>query len=256
MRIVRKIINSKFTERFKRQLALKTGVYFRIKKINPTVSEFMRVAKLLNHYKITKVLDVGANTGQFAESLIDFGYKKSIVSFEPVESARIQLLKRASNYSNWELAEKTAIGNFKGTVEINVSDETVYSSIKEIKSEYTKHTSVARTVHKETVPINKLDDLSTYYSEKDILFLKVDTQGFEKEVLEGAENLLKQVRGIMLEVPLSVEKEIYSGVEWDFKKYFEFLSEKGFQLVSVDPVSTNYQTGFVHEVDCVYMRVD
>lgn len=93
MGLGRKIINSKLVERFKRQLVLKTGIYFRIKKVNPTVSESLRIAKLLNHFKITKVLDVGANTGQFAESIIDFGYTGKIVSFEPVESAYQSLLK-------------------------------------------------------------------------------------------------------------------------------------------------------------------
>jgi len=255
MKLTRAIINSKFIERLKRQLAIKSGIYFRLKRINPTVSEFLRIAKLLNHYNITKVLDVGANTGQFAESLIDFGYKGAIVSFEPIDTVRKQLKKRTDSYENWSIADKMAIGNHDGEIEINVSDETVFSSIKTIKPEYVKQVSAAKTTRKEQVPIAKLDSLKDrYYSDSDVLFLKIDTQGFEKEVLEGATELLKQLKGVMVEIPLVSDKEIYEDVNWDIQDYFRFFNERGFKLVSIEPVTVDSETGFVNEADCVFIR--
>jgi len=216
----------------------------------------MRTAKLLNHFGITKVIDVGANTGQFAESLIDFGYKGKIISFEPVQSAYQQLKKRAKKYKQWDVAERAAIGNMDGTVEINVSDDTQFSSIKNIKNEFLDKQHAAKIVKKETVPIYKLDSLmGKYYERGESLFLKIDTQGFEKEVVLGATELIKAVKGIKMEIPLEKEMEIYEGVEWDIIYYINYLNELGFKCMSLDAIGADRTTGIVNEVDGIFFRV-
>lgn len=255
MKLVRTIINSKPVERFKRFLAVKTGIYCRLKVLSPSVSEFMRTSVLLNHFGVTKVLDIGGNSGQFAESIIDFGYEGKIVSFEPVDVAYKSLLKRANRYSSWSVAERAAIGNFNGKVEINVSDETVFSSIKNIKSDYVDNKAAATVVRKEEVSIYTLDTLKgKYYNNDEVLFLKVDTQGFEKEVLEGATELLKIVKGVKLEIPLDKSNEIYDDVEWDLKDYIDFFTVLGFKLHSIEQLGANKKTGIVHEADVIFFR--
>lgn len=255
MNRIRAFINSKMIQRLKRFLAVKTGFYFRFKLISPSVSEFMRISYLLQHYGVTKVIDVGANTGQFAESLIDFGYKGKIVSFEPVSSAYKGLKKRANRYRDWIVAERCAIGNYVGNVVINVSDVTVFSSIKNIKQGFVASESTATVLTTEQVPIMTLDSLlGKYYDQNDVIFLKVDTQGFEKEVLEGASNLLKWVKGVTLEVPISTDKDIYEGVENDLKDYMDFFISEGFELVSIEQLGADKKTGIVHEVDVVFFR--
>lgn len=256
MKLTRRILNSKFAERFRRQLALKTGIYCRIKVLAPSVSDFLRTAKLLNHYGVTKVLDIGANTGQFAESLIDFGYKGKIISFEPVKSAYDILCSRAKKYSNWEVASRRAIGNYDGEVNINVSDDTQFSSIKSIKEEFLQNTGAAKVITQELVQISKVDSLKgEFYNDDEIVFLKIDTQGFEKEVIEGATELIKTVKGIKIEIPLVNDLEIYENVDWDIKYYFDLFYSLGFKPVSIDALGANRQTGFVNEVDCVFMRM-
>lgn len=255
MSIVKKIVNSKLVERLKRQAVLKTGIYLRLKRINPTVSEELRIALLLNHYGFSKVLDVGANTGQFAESLRDFGYKGIIVSFEPVESVHQKLSKRAAKYKDWQVAERMAIGDKDGEVIINVSQSTDFSSIKQLKSEVSKRKTAAQVDKKEKVSIHRLDTLKgKYYTEDETIFLKVDTQGFEKEVLEGGEELLKIVKGVMLEMPLDQQLEIYEGVEWSFDDYFLFFKERGFDLLSVEPVVANKEIGALSEVNGIFVK--
>lgn len=255
MKLSRKILNSKIIQRLKRNLALKSGIYCKIKVLAPTVSEEMRTAKLLNHYGITTVIDVGANTGQFAESLIDFGYKGKIVSFEPVESAYNSIKKRAQKYSQWTLAERGAIGNFDGTVDINVSDDTQFSSIKKIKEEFTDKQGAAKIVKTEKVNINKLDSLiGKYFDKNETLFLKIDTQGFEKEVIEGASELIKIVRGMKMEIPLVNDMEIYENVEWDIVYYINFMAQNGFKCLSIDAIGADRKTGIVNEVDGIFFR--
>lgn len=255
MKLTRRILNSKFAERFRRQLALKSGMYCKIKVMAPSVSDFLRTARLLNHFGVTKVLDIGANTGQFAESLIDFGYKGKIVSFEPVQSAYEILCKRAKKYSNWEVASRRAIGNYDGEVNINVSDDTQFSSIKNIKQEFLLSTDAAKVLKQELVQISTVDSLKgQFFNENDVVFLKIDTQGFEKEVIEGAKDLIKNVKGIKIEIPLVNDLEIYENVDWDIKYYFDMFYSLGFKPVSIDALGANRETGFVNEVDCIFVR--
>jgi FkbM family methyltransferase len=255
MNLTRQILNSKIIYRIKRNLALKSGIYCKLKVLAPTVSEEMRTAKLLNHYGITTVIDVGANTGQFAESLIDFGYKGKIVSFEPVESAYNSIAKRAKKYPQWTLAERGAIGNMDGTVDINVSDDTQFSSIKKIKDEFIDKQGAAKIVKTERVAINKLDSLmGKYFDKNEVIFLKIDTQGFEKEVIEGATELIKIVKGMKMEIPLVNDMEIYENVEWDIVFYINFMTREGFKCMSIDAIGADRKTGIVNEVDGIFFR--
>ena len=72
---------------------------------NPLLIEFyaasignQNLVKLLKYYDINKVFDVGANTGQFAESLFNNGYTGKIVSFEPLKEAYDTLLQKKNKY--------------------------------------------------------------------------------------------------------------------------------------------------------------
>lgn len=254
MGVIQKVLNSKTIERTRRKLALLSGVYFRLKKLSPSASEEYRTAKLLSTYKINKVIDIGANTGQFAESLIDFGYKGEIISFEPVSCAYNVLQKRAKKYSNWKIAEKCAIGNFNGKIKINVSENTLFSSIKNINKDYVSYNNDSKQISFEEVNIFTLDSLEDKYLNKnENLFIKIDTQGFEKEVLEGAKETLKYVKGIKLEIPL---RPIYNDIEWSLKEYIKFFYDNGFECLSINPVAVNNKNGIVYEVDGIFFKTD
>ncbi len=252
MSILKNIINSKFIERSKRKLALTTKIHLRLKKLSPSASEDYRMVKILQTFGFTKVIDVGANTGQFAESLIDFGYKGKIISFEPVPGAFSILEKRVQKYKNWEIAERCAVGNFNGHIDINVSENSLFSSIKKIRDDYAEYNKPAKSEYIENVKIITLDSvISEYLSEEDKTFLKIDTQGFEKEVLEGAEKFIKKVHGVKIEIPLM---PIYQDVKWEAQDIINYFYENGFQCLSLQPVAVNNKTGVVHEVDGIFVR--
>ena len=44
------------------------------------------IVQTLKHYKIDLVIDIGANEGQFAQNIIQYGYKNKIISFEPIKN--------------------------------------------------------------------------------------------------------------------------------------------------------------------------
>jgi FkbM family methyltransferase len=253
MAVVEKILNSKAMERTRRFLGMKSGVYFKLKRFSASTSTELRTQKLLEHFKIDCVLDVGGNTGQFAESLLDFGFTGKVVSFEPVSSAYAVLEKRSQKHDKWTIAERSAIGSEAGEVEIHISDNTVFSSILDIKSSYVDKKPGSRVKSSEMVPIYRLDDVVGKYADmqSERILLKIDTQGFEKHVLDGCPELLKHVQGIKIEIPLY---PIYEGVDFNFYEILDFLKERGFHPYSFNNEGVDHKIGRVNTIDGVFFR--
>ena len=252
MSLLEKVISSKIVERTKRKFSLATGFHLKLKRLSSSSSEDFRVVKILQTYDFDCVLDIGANTGQFAESLIDFGYKNKIISFEPTQSAYSTLTKRSKKYPKWEVAERCAIGNEIGEVDIHVSDNTVFSSIKAIKDDYVQYNRSSKKTHTEKVKLYTLDHFDGKYIHSNVkTFLKIDTQGFEKEVLEGAKNILPYIDGVKIEIPL---ESIYNSVDWKLPDIISYFYDKGFTCQSLQPVAVNNATGAVLEVDGIFIR--
>ncbi len=239
-------------QRTRRKLGLSSGVYLKLKRMTASPSEDLRMVKLLQTFGIDKVLDVGANTGQFAEALIDFGYKGKIVSFEPSTVAYKEIEKRARKYPNWTLAEKMAIGDTDGTVEINISKDTNFNSIKDLKSDYLEYNDQSQVVDQETVRISKIDSLEgEYFDSSESIMLKIDTQGFEQEVLDGAQNSLKYINGIKIEMPI---QPVYENVSLDVLQIINYMDQLGFRCVSLSEIGVNLNTGVVQEADGIFIR--
>jgi FkbM family methyltransferase len=75
------------------------------------------------------VFDVGANKGQFGRTLRGFGYAGTIVSFEPLSTAHARLLEAARSDPLWRVHDRCAIGRTAGETSINISANSVSSSI-------------------------------------------------------------------------------------------------------------------------------
>jgi len=250
-----KILNSRGAEKFRRFLAKNTGVYFKLKRFTASTSDDLRLVKILNWNKIDYVIDIGANRGQFAIGLLEFGYKGKIVSFEPVGDVHAELSKSAANYSNWIVAKQIAIGNANGEIEINVSDNSVFSSILEIKEAHVAQKNYSKTVKKEKVPISRLDDVIDEYVDLDKhrVLLKIDTQGYEKEVIEGARGTLSKVQGIKIEMPLT---PIYNNVGYTFYDIIDIVRDYKFMPFSFNKEGVNLETGRINTMDGLFLLED
>ena len=254
MNLLQKILQSKKIIRARRFWGKKTGLYLRFKRFTPSASEDLRNAMLFKGQGITHVIDIGANTGQFAESLYDFGYQGKVISFEPVGSAYRELQARASRYPDWLVAERCAIGSQDGEIEINVSDDTVFSSILPIKDSYVAHNRKSRILRQEKTPIYRLDSIiQQYIPEADArIMLKIDTQGYEKEVLDGASETLQRAQGLKIEIPLYA---IYEHTQFAFYDILGLTKGLGFQPFSFHVEGVDLDTGRVNTIDGVFFKV-
>lgn len=198
--------------------------------------------------EIDLVIDVGANKGQYAKEIRKSGFKGQIISFEPVQETYNHLVKVSNRDKFWDV-RKTGVGARSGTATINVSKNSVYSSFREQTSlapEFSKKSAVVLT---ETVPVIALDDLD-FGSAKSI-FLKIDTQGYEQEVLSGAHKLLSRCEGVQLELPV---EHLYADV-WSFTEAVAYMDEAGFlpaHFQTVNPIHDDPSSAI--EFDCIFRR--
>jgi FkbM family methyltransferase len=210
-----------------------------------------QLAAVLERFAITCVLDVGANRGQYGARLREAGYRGRIVSFEPLAEAHAALARRAAGDRGWQVAPRTALGERDGEVEIEVSAESDMSSIL-AQSPLLRDVSPSSTVvGQQTVPLRRLDGTAgSYLTSDDRSFLKIDTQGYEPQVLAGAGALLDRLLGIQLEMSLV---PIYDG-EQDFRTTFDQLTAAGFEPYLLLPGYFERKLARQLQVDGVFMR--
>ena len=186
---------------------------------------------------ITLVIDVGANVGQFGAWLRQNGYRGKILSFEPGRADFAILKRKAEADGNWE-AFYCGLGAESGTAVLHVSKLSVCSSFLELSAAALLHDERMAVDHTEEIAVRTLDEIEIPAAEK--VLLKIDTQGYERQVLEGGRQSLGRMAGIVMELPVI---RTYEGV-WKFHEALEFMAEAGFVPAQIQSV------GF-HTVDKV-----
>lgn len=206
--------------------------------------------QLLQRHGVQVVFDVGANAGQFGNYLRGEGYAGKIVSIEPTSGAYAKLSARAARDAAWT-ALRMALGERDGTATINVSRNSQSSSILPMLDAHLAATPQAQYVSTEDVPLRRLDTIfDDHCAAGQRAFLKLDVQGYERQVLEGAERSLARIAGIQLE---SQVVALYEG-ETLLVDMLDQMRARGFVLAGVESAFENRQTGELLSLDCLYFR--
>lgn len=228
------------------------SVGLELRRARPTHEDFPRLAHFLSGHGITDILDVGANRGQFAEDMFRVGYKGRIHSFEPIPTVHADLVKRAAAHGeNWRVFPPVAVSNARGEAQFHVSQNTASSSLKNVTSLSTdaaKESSVASTIEVKTDTLDSLVESAGVLNGAS--FLKIDVQGHEREVLEGAKRVLAAVKGVKIELSLAPLYEQQAGApELD-----DMLRGEGLECWDVVPGFRNRQSGRLLQYDAIYFR--
>jgi FkbM family methyltransferase len=222
-----------------------------IKRFNPGSSEAARLAQQLSVHQIDVVFDVGANTGQFAEYLRDAGFYGRIVSFEPSAAAHSALSKFARRDANWIVAPRMALGDHAGTITLHLAGNSASSSVLPMLPSHTSAATESRYIGSETVDLRALDSVSAdFITDTERVFLKLDVQGFEHKVLQGAERFLRRVTGIQIELSLV---PLYDGDRL-FHSMVHDLEERGYEMWSLIPGLVDPGTGRLLQLDAIFFR--
>lgn len=213
--------------------------------------ELDRRIKLIQSNNIDVILDVGANIGQYGGEMRNLGFKGRIISFEPMKDAFLKLAKNTKNDPLWDIYQ-SSLGERDGTATINIAKNSVSSSLLNNLPQLTKSAPEASYVKQEEIKIARLDTLfdSLNLSEKNV-YLKVDTQGYEEKVLEGASNSLSKIRGIQLEMSFVPS---YEGA-LTYEKLKTKLENLGFTLMAIENGFYDKKTGKQLEVDGIFYKL-
>ena len=210
------------------------------------------MADLLHRRRVDVVFDVGANTGQFASELRDAGYRGNIVSCEPLEQAHRALEEKALADDQWIIVPRCAIGASVGTVKMNVSENSVSSSVLPMLESHRAAAPSSRCVGQETVSMQTLDEVSRVHASGFKRgFLKIDTQGYEWAVLSGAQSTLKNIVAMTVETSLV---PLYEGQQL-WLEMIDRVTLAGFVVWDIQPAFTSPDGGRLLQADIVFARL-
>lgn len=236
---------NRFVKAIFRQMGLE------VHKYSALASPTAQIVCSLKKFGIDLILDVGANQGQFASGLRDGGYSGGIISFEPLSEAHRILHDLSKKDAQWRVHPRCALGDSNGEVEINISENSVSSSILPMLAYHKEAAPGSIYRGRESVPIATLDSVASgYINNSSTTFLKIDTQGFEWQVLDGARATLPNVRGILLELSLV---PLYEGQRL-WREINSRLEGEGFVLWALQPGFTDPYDGRTLQFDGIYYR--
>lgn len=222
-----------------------------VKQFNINTSERAVMQRALQHYSIDMVIDVGANTGQYALELMEAGYRGPIFSFEPIQQAFTQLKKNASRFPQWQVFP-LAVGSSIQELEINISDNLVSSSFLDVKQASIHAEPKTRYTRKEKVKMTTLDSFLGDHNLDQFRapLLKMDVQGFELEVLKGAVTILPKIKILQAElsfVPLYEGGPLY-------QEFLSRMADLDLEIYTIMPGFRDPDSGRMLQADGIFIN--
>jgi FkbM family methyltransferase len=205
---------------------------------------------IMRHHTVSSVLDVGANTGQFALQLRALGYMGRIVSFEPLHDAFRELTSNAAPDPLWE-CHNVGLADTNRVAVINVSENSYSSSLLPVSPVSLVIEPSIGYVRTEAITLRRLDDMFDQVCRPtDTVYLKIDTQGYELPVINGALASLRRIKLVQLETSFY---PVYVG-ERLAGEMIGFLGQLGFRVVSVEPGWEDPVTAELLQADVILVR--
>ena len=206
-------------------------------------------------------LDIGANTGKYTQLILD-ETKSNVISFEPLKEAFKDLKNIEKVYPERLKVFNYAVGDKNEFLDLNTSNN------KSEKATFSKYTDKLTFYEQEnSTKINtEVITLDTFFKnnpklieEKELDFIKIDTEGFELEVIIGAKNLIKKKKPKFIQLEFNWHQLFKRQTMYEFSKFLEGydlyqLLPFGKKLIRVDPIRP--ETNIFHLSNFVYIRKD
>ncbi|MBI5450833.1 MAG: FkbM family methyltransferase [Gammaproteobacteria bacterium] len=195
------------------------------------------------------ILDVGANVGQFAVAAARFYPQARIYSFEPVPDCIAALRSNTAQLANVTVIA-LALGEVEGQAAMHVNRHRHSSSLLPMTQQHLHAFPDAQEEGIESIRVSTLDEQTAALTLSHPCLLKLDVQGFERQVLAGGRQTLQQVDYIIVEASL---KPLYQG-EMLFMELIEFMRQFGFEFQRPLDWLKSPQTGEVLQMDALFVR--
>ena len=207
---------------------------------------------MMQRLGINLVLDVGASAGDYSAALRRSGYEGRIWSYEPLREAFGLLEKAAASDPLWRTIN-SGCGATAGSATIHVAKNSCSSSLLPMHDLHLANAPESEYIAQEMISVCSLDDsVMPSLSAGDRLWLKIDAQGYEAEVLRGATRLMPHVSALEIElslVPL-YQRQLLIG------EMISTLYQLGFRMIGVSPkpVFSEPETGYALQIDGIFVK--
>ncbi len=203
----------------------------------------------LKGMSIRTVLDIGANTGQFASQIHRLLRDATLYSFEPLEDCYNELLKRMGRIPKFH-AFNFALGDKNGEAQIFRNDFTPSSSLLPMREIHKEAFPFTKNVTTQTIKIRRLDDILSELDIVDDILVKIDVQGFEDKVILGGDRLISRASVLIVETSF---QSLYQG-QYLFDAIYDMLRQRGFRYMGGEESLKNPQDGSILACDSVFCR--
>ncbi len=212
------------------------------------------VEKVLAKLRPTVCVDVGANVGKYAALLLE-ATEARVYAFEPLAEPFEELSALARDHEDRLTAVNKGVGDTDGSTTIHFNpDATVHASI----CEQIKKIPYVTNAESREIDIVTLD---TFFGGMeafgDIGFVKIDTEGFEFEVLQGAARVLGEVRPMAVQIEYNWHQLFRSHTIYLFSEIL-----KDYSLFQLLPNRMDFRdpgdplTNIYHFSNFVFIRTD
>lgn len=219
------------------------------------IPERMHLRRFFEHFDVDCVFDVGANSGQYAAMLRDaVGFRGPVISFEPIPELADQLKADAARFDSWHV-EALALDREAGPATFNVMAESQFSSLCRPAEDQPELFRAANSIVREVAVMRSTLAVELPRWRERLKFrrpfLKMDTQGNDLAVVEGAGAALHGFVGLQSELAI---KTLYHGAA-GLSETLAAYTGKGFALSALVPNNAGHFPWLV-EIDCIMFRRD
>jgi len=207
---------------------------------------------ILDELRINCLLDVGGHYGEFGKLLRELGFDGHILSFEPVSESFKLLQDSAKGDAKWRTFP-FALASEDGQSIIHLYKASDFNSLLSPSGVQDRFEHCTEEVGTETINLRRLDSVFDEVT-KDIpgarIFLKMDTQGFDVQVVTGAAGVLDKILAMQSELPGIC---LYAH-QPSLLEALSFYWEQGFRPTGFFPVNHANDGVTVLEWDAVLVR--
>jgi FkbM family methyltransferase len=193
---------------------------------------FIAWMKILQINQAGWIVDVGANHGDFSHAASAGFPSARCLLIEPLPRLHGELERRCKSSGGHWFLEKCALGAANCRMPLYVAQNDAIGSLAGFSEEYTAVNAGARPSNQLECQVRTLDEVAAQHGIAAIDLLKIDVEGFEFEVLEGARKSLAKTEAVVVEVSLVRNPSCHSSA---LLRMLNLLADAGFDIVRVIP---------------------
>lgn len=206
-----------------------------------TLDSYFDVWKIIKNIGMEPdlIIDVGAARGNWTLDMLNLYPESKYLMFDPLQENELALKRISESYPKVKY-HCCALGEIQGELEFNVHSNQ--------SSKYSSEWGGQKRI----VPLKTLDSFFTTESDKNNVYLKMDVQGSELDVLAGAEKIINYCKIVQAEVFF---RKVYDGapVAHEIIKYF---AEKGFRIFNIVDAIKRHKDGALLQADIFFVSDD